>query len=149
MSIKLPVRRVSAVRVRNSSNGTGLFAHKSVSKGTVLGRVTGEIVVNDDLDPRYLMELDNGLLLNPGRPFRYLNHSCTPNCELFMWEDDEPEPEAATRHLNVAAVRSIKQGDELTIDYGWPAHFAVPCLCGSRNCRGWIVDEGELHLLQA
>ncbi len=149
MSIKLPVRRLSAVRVLHSSNGTGLFAYKSFSKGAVIGRVSGEIVDNDDHDPRYLMELDDDLLLNPGRPFRYLNHSCTPNCELFMWEDDEPDPEAGTRHLNVAATRSIKEGDELTIDYGWPAHFAVPCLCGSRQCRGWIVDEGELHLVEA
>ncbi len=41
----------------------------------------------------------------------------------------------------------VHAGEELTIDYGWPAEVAIPCLCGSRHCRGWIVDPDEVELL--
>lgn len=146
--MKLPLRRSSLVRVRDSSNGIGLFAVKSVAKGSVIGLVNGEIVDNDERDPRYLMELDNDLLLIPASPFRYLNHSCNPNSELFMWDDDEPDPVTGTRNLYVAALRTVRSGDEVTIDYAWPACIAIPCHCGSRQCRGWIVDKDELHLVQ-
>ncbi len=48
----------------------------------------------------------------------------------------------------VESIRDILPGEELTIDYAWPADRAMRCLCGSRNCRGWIVDPVELHLLE-
>jgi hypothetical protein len=50
--------------------------------------------------------------------------------------------------LWVEAVRDIMPGEELTIDYAWPADREEKCLCGTPNCRGWIVDPAELHLLQ-
>ena len=37
-----------------------------------------------------------------------INHSCDPNCDLNFYSD----------HLYVVATRSIKQGEEITIDYG-------------------------------
>jgi hypothetical protein len=41
------------------------------------------------------------------------------------------------------SLRDIMPGDELTIDYAWPADRAVKCLCGKPQCRGWIVDPAE------
>ena len=132
------------MHVLSSPNGKGVYAQKSIAKDAVIGRVRGEVTTDDSRDPRYLMELDEGYLLRPKAPFRYLNHSCNPNCELFVWDDEEPEPETGTRALHVSALRRIAIGTQLTIDYAWPADFAIPCHCKSRQCRGWIVDAGEL-----
>ncbi len=49
--------------------------------------------------------------------------------------------------LRVEAIQPIKKGDEITIDYAWPAAWAIPCHCGSPHCRGWIVDKKERSLL--
>jgi hypothetical protein len=54
--------------------------------------------------------------------------------------DDEAE-------LWVETIHDIFPDEELTIDYAWPADRKAKCLCGKPNCRGWIVDPDELHLL--
>lgn len=139
---------VRAAKVLTSPNGKGVYAQKSISKDSVIGEVRGEITTDDETDPRYLMDLDGGYLLRPKGTFRYLNHSCNPNCELFVWEDQELNPETGTRPLYVSALKTIPKGRQLTIDYAWPAEFAIPCNCKSKNCRGWIVDSKELKKLK-
>ncbi|MDR0609488.1 MAG: hypothetical protein LBG58_05215 [Planctomycetaceae bacterium] len=62
--------------------------------------------------------------------------------EVMRFEDD------ADAELWVEAICDIMPGDELTIDYAWPADREIKCFCGSPQCRGWIVDPAELHLLQ-
>ena len=52
--------------------------------------------------------------------------------------------------MGLYVCRTIYPGEEITIDYGWPAVSAIPCLCGSERCRGWIVNMEELpELLKA
>ncbi|MDR1270173.1 MAG: hypothetical protein LBK82_11675 [Planctomycetaceae bacterium] len=62
--------------------------------------------------------------------------------EVMQFEDD------VDAELWIEAIRDIMPGEELTIDYAWPADRHAKCLCGSPQCRGWIVDPKELHLLQ-
>lgn len=62
--------------------------------------------------------------------------------DTMQFEDD------ADAELWIEAIRDIMPGEELTIDYAWPADRGAKCLCGSPRCRGWIVDPDELHLLQ-
>ena len=134
------------VAVQDSGSGMGLFAKKDFKKDAVIGRIKGKVVSDENHDPRYVMELGNDKLLVPAAPFRYLNHSCRPNCEIFDWEDEKPDPDTGVKDLYLGVVRKVKAGAELTIDYAWPADFAIPCLCGSKKCRGYIVDKEELHL---
>jgi len=137
--------RKRAIKVLDSANGRGVFAQRQLKKDEVVGQVRGEITNDDEQDPRYLMELDGDLLLRPKAPFRYLNHSCNPNCELFVWDDDdEPANDDEPRTLYVGVLRTIPEGGQLTIDYAWPANFAIPCNCKSSKCRGWIVDAGQV-----
>jgi hypothetical protein len=91
------------------------------------------------------MELPSGRVLEPAAPLRFLNHSCDPNCELFYWFDEDGSLQED--RLWLQTIRSINAGDELLIDYCWPADAAIPCRCGVPGCRGWIVDPEELHLL--
>lgn len=60
----------------------------------------------------------------------------------MMFEDD------VDAEIWVESCRDIMPGEELTIDYAWPADRSVQCLCDSPNCRGWIVDPAELDELQ-
>ena len=64
------------------------------------------------------------------------------NTAEMLFEDD------IDAEIWVESTRDILPGEELTIDYAWPADRAVKCLCGSPNCRGWIVDPNELHELR-
>ncbi|MEE9385482.1 MAG: SET domain-containing protein-lysine N-methyltransferase [Nannocystaceae bacterium] len=143
----VPATRSRRVVVGKAATGKGAFAGRTFKKGDVVGRVRGELTADPQRDPSYCMEMDSELFLIPRAPFRYLNHSCSPNCQLFMWDGQEPEADTGTRPLFVEALRGIKDGAELTIDYAWTACMAIRCRCGSRSCRGWVVDANELEFV--
>jgi SET domain-containing protein len=92
------------------------------------------------------MDLGGTLSLEPIAPFRYMNHCCQPNSQLFIIPPERPEADEFPSMI-VEAMRSIRPGEEVTIDYGWPAECAIPCHCQSKYCRGWIVAREEVHLV--
>ncbi len=66
------------------------------------------------------------VLLPPGC---YLNHSC--------------DPSAMRSGVKVFALKPIRAGDEITIDYRLNAFDGDtwPCECGSANCSGEVVGS--------
>ncbi|MFV2067775.1 MAG: SET domain-containing protein [Pirellulales bacterium] len=136
-------RRKQAVCVKESRVGQGVFACRAFGSDEVIGQIRGEIIDDADYHSDYCMELENDLVIEPDDPFRCLNHSCQPNCELFQWESKGRVE--CPDELWVHALQVILPGEELTIDYGWPADEAISCLCGASNCRGWIVAEDQLY----
>ena len=126
------------LRVRTTRVGKGLFARRRFRKGQQIGEVSGQIIVDAEYDSRHCIELSETHVLEPGTPFRYINHGCDPNCELFSWNGEG-------QRVYVRAIRNIQPGNELTIDYAWEAEAAIPCLCTAKTCRGWIVAIEELH----
>ncbi|MDP6443965.1 MAG: SET domain-containing protein-lysine N-methyltransferase [Pirellulaceae bacterium] len=130
------------VRVMPARIGLGVFATETIPADKCVGIVCGEVFEDHESD--YCMDLDDGTVLEPFAPFRYINHSCNPNCEIVVW--DRP---GHPNTLWIESSRMIEVGEELTLDYGWPAAGAIRCGCLSDNCRGWIVDETELGLLQS
>lgn len=134
-----------SVEIRASSiEGKGLFAGTSIAAGTVVVRLGGTFVSDDDLerliaiadaDPSlpYVDSIsvsrDRNLLIAPGQPVHYGNHSCDPT----LWHVDA---------FTLAARRDIASGDELTVDYGTQTDnqdFEMECRCGSALCRGQIT----------
>jgi hypothetical protein len=113
---------------------------------TARGEVLGTILDNHPEDSSYVMELAGGRLLDPAPPLRFVNHSCDPNCEIFYWEAEPGEAEE--ERLWMQTIRPIQPGEEILIDYCWPADAAIPCRCGALTCRGWIVDPAERHLIE-
>ena len=113
----------------------------------MLGEIHGETLDDHPEDSSYVMELPSCRLLEPAPPLRFMNHSCDPNCEIFYWEA-EPGTEQEDR-LWLQTIRAIEPGEEILIDYCWPADAAIPCRCGAAGCRGWICDPAELHLVEA
>lgn len=134
----------TTLRVKATAAGKGVFARKQFRKNQLVGEMKGKIISDDNYDPDYVVDMGEFGVLEPVAPFRFLNHSCDPNCELVEWESEEEDPSK----LRVEALRTVRESDQLTIDYGWPAEAAIPCLCGSAHCRGWVVDAAELKKAQ-
>lgn len=135
------------VRVGPSPHGLGVFSLKPFAAHQMVAQIHGTIIVDADYESDYCMELGELTALEPAPPFRYLNHSCHPNCSLVEveveYEDGRDESE-----LWLEVEEDIAAGQQMTIDYGWPARSAIPCNCGSPDCRKWIVAQRELgHLI--
>jgi len=148
-------RRRFGVR-RSAIHGRGVFALALIPKRTRLIEYTGERISHKEADDRYseahansphtmLFTVNDKIVIDAtrrGNSARWINHSCTPNCEI---EDEDDRIFIETR-------RDIRPGEELTYDYnlqlGEPhtaaAKRAHRCFCSSRRCRGTMLGEEEL-----
>ena len=129
------------VKVKKTKIGRGVFARRSLDVDTIIGEIDGQ-VMDADFVSDYCIDLGGKAGLDPMAPFRFLNHSCEPCCELVLWKRRKDTDEKLPR-VWLVATRDIEEGEELTIDYGWPKEQALRCLCGSKNCRGWVVDAED------
>jgi hypothetical protein len=136
-------RREESVRVGPSSHGLGVFSLRLFTTGEFIGPIQGEIVDDPEYSSDYCMELGERSL-EPSPPFRYLNHSCQPNCALVVCDEDDQHKATGSLSLWLEILREIAPGEQITIDYAWPADAAIPCQCGTETCRGWIVAEKGL-----
>ena len=141
------------VRVKRSRvHGRGVFAAKRFRKGERIIEYTGRRIlwssVPDELDdPRmYYFGIGDGeWVIDPsvgGNEAKWINHSCTPNCEIR---------ETKGGRIFIHAIRSIRPGEELSYDYHLETDPDVPhtkeiedeapCHCGSKNCRGTLLAK--------
>ncbi|KAG4068848.1 hypothetical protein HA402_004996 [Bradysia odoriphaga] len=148
----------------HDGRGWGIKALERIPKGRFIVEYVGEIITVEEAERRlalkenshltYLFDLsyEIGTSCNyvvDGEKFgnmsRFINHSCTPNMEVFMfWVDntDKKMPRVA-----FFSRKNIASGEELTFDYrmSGPGTFhtsesdtsviKVPCKCNSANCR--------------
>lgn len=143
-------------------HGRGVYARTDIPKDTRLIEYTGERISNAEADRRYddeemsrhhtfLFILNSRACIDAavgGNISRFINHSCDPNC--VAWIEGQ--------HIWIDALRDIKKGEELAYDYEYDflPEYTVEdlefygCRCGSRRCRGTIVDvpESKRHLLR-
>lgn len=111
--------------------GLGLFANRNIRKGEHIFTFRGKICNEKNtkkLNEHYLMTVDWNKVMYVSKPMRYINHSCNPNTGL--------------KGLKVIALKNIKSGKELTIDYDTLEYeWKMKCHCGSKDCRkiikGW------------
>src|ERR1051325_4535470 len=147
-------RRRFAVR-RSTIHGRGVFALTTIPKGIRLIEYTGERISHEEADERYaeehansphtmLFEVSDRVVIDAsrkGNSARWINHSCSPNCEIEQ-EDDR---------IFIETRRAIRPGQELTYDYnlqlGEPhtaaAKRAHRCFCRSRRCRGTMLGPKQ------
>jgi len=141
----------SMLALQETNAGTGVFATHFFEAGDTIAWVTGRMIDDPNYASLYCVEMGPSLSLEPDAPFRFLNHSCDPNCVFVSGVEDEEIEEGRIsgvypeEMLGLDVIRTIYPGEQLTIDYQWPANFAIRCLCESDNCRGWVVDKSELH----
>lgn len=147
-----PESRPDYVRVRDTHIGKGVYAIRSYPATSVIGEIKGELIDDPKQGTEYTFEASHGMQLEPDAPFRFINHSCDPNCE-FEWIEESEEESAidgshAPNGLYLSALRNIDADEQLTIDYNWPATSAIRCQCEQPLCRGWIVALEELESLK-
>lgn len=128
--------------------GKGVFAVRSYPATAVIGEITGTLDFHSAKGDEYTFDFDDELQLQPDEPFRFVNHSCNPNCEFDLLEVPATEEQPGRKALFIFAVRDIEPDEPLSIDYNWPASCAIPCLCQELDCRGWVVATEELPLLE-
>lgn len=139
--------------VRQSSiHSRGVFAARNIPTGTRIVEYTGEKIGKRESERRaqerlarakvtgeaavYIFNLNKRQDLDgsmESNVARLLNHSCDPNCEAIQ----------SRGRIWMTALRDIKEGAELTFNYGfdlenWEDH---PCLCGTERCVGFIAGE--------
>ncbi len=130
------------LRVGPSRHGLGVYALGCLHVHDRVGPIQGGIVEDPDYESDYCMELGKDLALEPDSPFCYLNHSCVPNCALVEIEVENEDGNLVPQ-LWLEIEADIALGEQMTIDYGWPASAAIHCSCGHPACRGWIVAAGQ------
>ena len=128
--------------------GTLLGDHRNLVGIEVLDGLVGD---SGDVDSghTFLFTLNERYVIDAnveGNVARWINHSCDPNCEAVIEEDDDGNP--TQDKVFIEAMRAIKSGEELTYNYGIvleEAHTARvkklwACLCGSKNCTGTMLQ---------
>lgn len=123
--------------------GWGVFSRQFYTDSELIGEILGTVTSEPDYSSPYCYSMGDERSLEPDAPFKFLNHSCQPNA-LFDYYDIKSPGGESERRVFVLALSSIRPGDEITIDYRWPAAMAIRCRCGSENCRGWVIDEEDL-----
>ena len=148
---KAPARKAPYIVRRSSIHGRGVFAARTIQKGTRIVEYRGrrisyqlanELYPDDGDGPThtFLFELDNDMVIDAGQrgnAARWINHSCRPNCEAV----DE------AGRIYIEAIRTIRAGEELGYDYNITLEEPHtpeekkrwPCLCGAKRCRGTLL----------
>lgn len=134
--------KLNQVVIGETPYGKGVFASTLIKAQRPIGKIDGTIMPPDHSSNYAMSYRDRSL--EPAEPYSLVNHSCDPNCELVEWEVFDEESGETIYELWIHSIKDIKKGEQLTIDYSWPAFNAIPCLCGAPNCRGWIVSPDEL-----
>ncbi len=146
--------------VRGSKiHGRGVYAIEPISEGEKIIEYVGELISKDESDKRGVVQHDKAVengdaavyIFNVSKKYdidgdvpwntaRLINHSCSPNREALQ----------TGRRIYIHALKDIRDGDELTFDYGFDVECYEdhPCKCGSEDCVGYIVSReqwGELR----
>jgi SET domain-containing protein len=103
----------SGLTVAHGPHGRGVFATRAFAKGEVIENCPTVEVADDDVTGRlndyvFTSVTDGDVLLVLGHGMLY-NHSKDPNVEYVQ---DDPTT------ITFRALRKVRPGDELTIDYG-------------------------------
>ena len=148
----MPTASQSYFEIRSSPiQGRGAFATRRIRKGTRLIEYVGERISHAEADKRYdddgmrrhhtfLFTLNNRTVIDAGvggNEARFINHSCSPNCESVI----------DSGHIYIESIKTIPPGTELVYDYQYERaadadesdEARYPCRCGSPDCRGTIL----------
>lgn len=118
--------------VKRSSAGKGLFAGEGIPKDVCVIEYVGRTLSKEEAETsksRYLFEISSTKTID-GKPAinkaGYINHSCKPNCETVIHKG----------RVFIRSIKRIKEGEELTYDYGkeYLDEFITPYGCKCAHC---------------
>ena len=123
---------------RSPIEGQGCFSRVHLRGGRKIAEYTGEKISNKEanrragrrrlricaINQRWSLDGSKG-----GNGTHYINHSCQPNSYMKILYG----------HILFMALRDIRAGEEITIDYESTLHpNKKRCTCGATSCRGTI-----------
>ena len=142
---------------KSKVHGTGVFATSNIPKNKKIIQYIGEKLTKSEGDRRsaekikkflnkknegsvYIFELNTKYDID-GSPLynkaRYINHSCSPNCEVDIIKNE----------IWISSIKAIKKGEELNYDYGYPFdeddYSDHICKCKSKKCIGYIISQDD------
>ena len=126
------MRKRRDLTIRRTPIGLGLFTVSPIRGGALVCEYTGNLISNSDtprMKGRYLFEVNSRWTIDGSRRdniARYINHSCTPDCEAFT----------RGKRVFIYAKRNISAGEELCYDYGkaYFDEFIKPKGCACERC---------------
>jgi SET domain-containing protein len=139
---------------------SGALAARPLPSGTTIIRYGGQLLTHDEADRLHAGNADTGhtflFTLNDdyvidgasrGNAARWINHSCEPNCEAVLHEDEDGDP--SRDYVAIQTIRPIRRGEELTYDYGLVLDVRHTrrmkqiwaCRCGAETCTGTMLKD--------
>ncbi len=121
---------------RSKIHGKGVFANRDFKKGEIAVKYHLKPLSEEEFnslsksEKRFTSFEDGKYWLFPS-PERYVNHSCSPNAATNL------------KAKHDAAIKEIKKGEEILIDYSSDniPGLNMKCKCGSKNCKKVIKNE--------
>ncbi|MDQ1636748.1 MAG: uncharacterized protein QOF62_87 [Pyrinomonadaceae bacterium] len=123
---------------KSAIEGKGCFAVVAFKGRRKIAEYAGEKITNAEANRRASRRKLRICAINDrwsldgsrgGNGTHYINHSCEPNAFMQIVYD----------HILFIALRDIRPGEEITIDYESTLHSDKKrCVCGARKCRGTI-----------
>ena len=144
---------------RSTIHGNGVFAAAKIKKGERLIEYKGLRRTHEEVDAGDTGDVDSGhtflFTLNDeyvidanfkGNSARWINHSCDPNCEAVLEEDEGDD--RRKDQVFIEAIREIAPGEELSYNYGIRLEEKHTkelkkiweCRCGSPKCTGTMLQ---------
>ncbi len=115
--VQLPAHHFKKVKVKRGLAGLGLYAGEDIKKGSMIVEYIGNILNKEEADKKitaqYLFEVSRNKTID-GTPrwntARYCNHSCGNH--------GNTESDVIKGRVFIKAIKNIKEGEEITYDYG-------------------------------
>jgi hypothetical protein len=120
------------ILLKNSEEkGKAIYAARKFNLGEKVLTFQGKIINERGIHTLQIGIFENLLV---DEPWRYVNHSCNPNCGI-------------KDKTTLVAMKKIEENEEITFDYAMTEQKLqnpFQCLCGSDNCRGKIGGFKDL-----
>ena len=110
----------------NKDIGFGVFASMDIKKGSVI--LVGKSIYKTDTRDHKTLQINETEHSRLDTPFENTNHSCNPNAGVKENEFDG---------YDLIALRDIRYGDQITMDYcmtEWESTLGI-CGCKTEECR--------------
>ncbi|MBN3316447.1 NSD3 methyltransferase, partial [Atractosteus spatula] len=135
--------------IKTEGRGWGLKTKKSLKKGEFVTEYVGELIDSEECRQRikhahenhvtnfYMLTLTKDRVIDAGPKgnySRFMNHSCSPNCETQKWTVN------GDVRVGLFALCDIEAETELTFNYNLDClgNGRTTCHCGAENCSGFL-----------
>ncbi|XP_063753320.1 histone-lysine N-methyltransferase NSD3 isoform X2 [Eleginops maclovinus] len=135
--------------IKTDGRGWGLSTNQALRKGDFVTEYVGEVIDSEECQQRikrahenhvanfYMLTLTKDRVIDAGpkgNSSRFMNHSCSPNCETQKWTVN------GDVRIGLFTLCDIEAHTELTFNYNLHCvgNRRSSCHCGSDNCSGFL-----------